>query len=250
MNCQELHHRILALRAFTDNADAALEEDARLHVAQCAACQQLMHADQQFDAMLQQAMHQVVVPESLESVIQWRLRQQHRVRQRSRTLYWSLAAAAALLMAVTLNWYLHLPYDLSSLAVAITEINKQHSAVSFDPLQGQQKAELMQWLRQNGFSTEIPSRIKLQFLTGASVVQIGRRKVPVLELKTGGAISRVCLLQRRFFDERKIRQLKEEENVSSFVVSDREDTAAVGWMIVERGSAHLFIEGFFLPDGA
>lgn len=250
MSCQEIQNRIIAMRSFSHDEDALLTEETRQHVAQCSGCQKLLKTDSQFDAMLHQVMHQVSAPESLESGIQWRLRQQRRARQRSRTLYWSLAAAAALLMAISVNWYIHRPYDLSNLAVAMSQLDGQQSAVSFDPAQGQQKAELFQWLRRNGFSSEVPARLKLQFLTGASVVQIGGRKVPVLELKVGGAISRVCLLQRRFFDERKVQQLKEEDNLSSFVVADHDDAPAVGWMIVERGSAHLFIEGFFLPDGA
>lgn len=250
MSCQEIQNRIIAMRSFSHDEDAQLTDETRQHVAQCSGCQKLLQTDTQFDALLHQVIHQVSAPESLESGIQWRLRQQRRARQRSRTLYWSLSAAAALLLAVSVNWYLNRPYDLSSLAVSMATLDRQHNAVSFEQLNGLQKIELIQWLKRNGFSSDIPSRIKLEHLTGASVVVIGGRKVPVLELKAGGAISRVCLLQRRFFDEKKVKQLKDDENLSSFVVTDRDDAASVGWMIVERGSAHLFIDGFFLPDGA
>lgn len=248
MTCESVEQWMIEKRAFLVDPDESMPVAVADHLQTCAACQR----QAQWEAAIHRSMHQVEVPGQLELDIQYQLRRARRERQRARTLYVSLAAAAALLLTVCLSWYIQRPYDLTKLSAAIVsmEMESRRTIASQAFAQPVNAQQLKLWLERQGVGATIPKRLKLQCVTAAHIVDIGGRKVPVLELQVGGSAGKVCLLERRFFDEKSLRQLHDNENLSSFILADSDDSQSLGWMIVYQGSAQLFVEGTLNPNGA
>lgn len=249
MNCQEVQQWISHSRAFAADQVESLSPELITHLESCAACKQLHQQEIRFDQAVHAAMHEVTVPMDAEKVMQWRLRQARRQRQRTRVLHWTLAAAAVFALVVSLVWYLQRPYDLARLHEAIQSIETRRPVATYVISQARQQGDLQQWLKRQGVATAIPSRLKLQYLTAAYIVEIGGRKVAVLELAAGSSTSKVCLLQRRYFNETLQQRWQEQAVLSSVVISDHEQSESLGWMIVDQGSAHLFVEGLVPQNG-
>ena len=72
----------------------------------------------------------------------------------------------------------------------------------YEPPLNPNRAGLKSWLVRNGISTPIPSQLRIDRPTGAYLVNAGGRKVPVLELRSGPAVSRVFLLRARILQRR------------------------------------------------
>lgn len=215
------------------------------HLSHCASCQ----ASLQLDEHVCTLMKQVEVPAHGTEVVLWNLRKRRRERQRARVLYWSMSAAAALLLAVMTGWYLQRPYDLSKLSqtIALLDVNQATTTHHFTiPVQ---KADLKAWLQRQGVNAVIPYKLKVQFVTRAHIIEIQGRKVPVLELRTGGSTCHVCLLERRYFQEKRDRDLREHENLASHIIADNDESTSLGWMIVNQGSAMFFVEDGQVPNG-
>lgn len=249
MKCDEVQQWVIVHRSWNVEGLEVISTEITEHLAACAACQKLRQLETQFDSAVHQILHQVAIPIELESSVLWKLRRARRQRQRSRTLHWSLAAAAALLMAVCLNWYVQRPYDLARLHDAVVAIDSRRTVATYDVAKGHQTADLQQWLKRQGISTTIPNRLKLQHLTGACIVETGGRKVAVLEMRSGSSTSTICLLQRRYFNDQLQRKLQEQNSLSSFVIADTDVSESLGWMIVDQGSAHLFVDGMIPQNG-
>ncbi|MFO0816080.1 MAG: hypothetical protein U0796_22915 [Gemmatales bacterium] len=245
MTCQEVNEWLLTHRPQQATAECHAPQDVLDHVGQCASCQQ----EQQLDAFLRRAMHQVEPSPDLAGNILWQLRQRRRSQQRAQTLYWSMAAAAAFFLAICLHWYVQQPYDLSQLSQKVAALEFKQPIASLVLEQPLPQAQLVQWFSRQGVSISIPKRLKLEHLTGLYVVESGGRKVAVLELRAGGSVSKVCLLERRFFNTRTQRDMFD-ENLASFVIADSDDAETLGWMIVDKSSAHLFVEGTLPVGGA
>lgn len=248
MTCESVEQWMIERRSFQVEPDESMPVAVAEHLQTCASCQR----QAQWEAAIHRSMHQVEVPGQLELDIQYQLRRARRDRQRARTLYASLAAAAALFLTICLSWYIQRPYDLTKLSAAIVSMEMESlrtivSQTFTEPVNAQQ---LKLWLERQGVGVTIPKRLKLQYVTAAHIVEIGGRKVPVLELQAGGSTSRVCLLERRYFDEKSQRQLHDSDNLASFIVADSDDSQSLGWMIVYQGSAQLFVEGTLNPNGA
>jgi hypothetical protein len=110
-------------------------------------------------------------------------------------------------------------------------------------------ADLKAWLQRQGVNAVIPKKLKVQYLTTAHIIEVQGRKVPVLELRTGGSTCRVCLLERRYFPEKLDRELRELDNLASHIIADSDESSSLGWMIVDQGSAMLFVEDGQSPNG-
>ena len=249
MKCEEIQSMLRTSRSWSRHADEAISSDVVEHLSACAACQLIQQQEYRFDEEVHQAMHEVAIPMELEKSILWKLRQARRQQQRSRALYWSLAAAAALLMAVCLSWYMQRPYDLARLHDTVADLGLRRTVGTYDLAKGRQPADLQQWLQRQGVSASIPNRLKMQHLIAAYIVEVGGRKVPVLELKVGSSTSTVCLLQRRYFNDQLQKKLQEQDSLTSFVIADNDNSESLGWMIVDQGSAHLFVEGMAPQNG-
>jgi hypothetical protein len=247
MNCDEIQLRLRTSRSWSRNADEAIPTEVVEHLSTCAACRSYQEQEDRFDSEVHQMMHEVAVPMELEKSLLWKLRQARRQQQRSRALYWSMAAAAALLMAVSLNWYIQRPYDLVRLHETIVVLEFRHTVATYDLTKGSKPADLQQWLQRQGISASIPNRLKMQHLIAAYIVEVGGRKVPVLEMRVGSSTSTVCLLQRRYFNDQL--QKKLQEQMTSIVIADNDSSESLGWMIVDQGSAHLFVEGMTPQNG-
>src|SRR5262245_10279445 len=115
MECSEVKQWLAQSRSFAKSQEDAPSVEMSEHLTQCSDCLKRWKEEQSFDGQVHRAMHEVNAPSYLEQAIEWRLRQARRQRQRSRVLYGSLAAAAAFLLAVCLNWYFQRPYDLAYL---------------------------------------------------------------------------------------------------------------------------------------
>jgi hypothetical protein len=241
MTCQEVQDWVLAHRDARDAAPSNVLD----HVAGCSHCQQ----EQRFDAFMSQAMQQVEPSPELSDNILWQLRQRRRSAQRASTLYWSMAAAAAFFLAICLHWYVQQPYDLANLSTKVAALDFNHPSTALVIDQPLSKDQLVQWFQRQGVSVTIPQRLKLQFVSAIYVVESAGRKVAVLDMRAGGSMSKVCLLERRFFSPRAQRSLAENQDLASFVIADTDDADALGWMIVDRASAHLFVDGA-IGDGA
>ena len=249
MDCGKIHELLQNSRLFAASEDSDNLRTCQSHLEECQPCRELLAAEQKFDSAVHKVIHATPVPQALESSILWSLRQHQRERQRSRVLYWSMAAAAALLLAVGLNWYYQRPYDLSRLHETIALNKAPRALATYDLAQGRQPASLQQWLKRHGIAVTLPARLKLQHLSAAWIIEAGGRKIPVLELRAGSATSRICLLQRRYFNEHLQQQLATDGILSSFVIADQNESPSLGWMIVERGSAHLFVDDALNPNG-
>ncbi|MFT3878106.1 MAG: hypothetical protein QM703_00420 [Gemmatales bacterium] len=250
MMCNEVQKWLLTSRFFSKDAGESVSTEVAEHLAGCAACQTFQQHEVRFDNAVHQAMHEVAIPIGLESSVLWKLRQSRRQQQRSRVLYWSLATAAALLMTVSLNWYVQRPYDLARLHEIIAAGQIRRTVGTYDMAKGRQVADLQQWLQRQGVPASLPGRLKLQHLTAAYIVEAGGRKVPVLEMRVGSSTSTICLLQRRYFNEQLQKKFHEQDNLTSFVIADSDGSDSLGWMIVDQGSAHLFVEGMVPQNGA
>lgn len=243
MECREVREWVLTSRPFVQNEGEGAPSACKEHLAGCTQCQQYQKADQRFDDAVHAMMQAMVVPADLESRIQWRLRQERRRQQRSRVLYWSMSAAALFFFVVSINWYYQRPYDLTRLHETITGMESRRAISTYDLSHGKQPSDLQQWLNRQGIAVSLPARLKLQHLTAAYIVEAGGRKVPVLELRAGSATSKICLLHRRYFDEHVQQQMRDQGLLSSYVITDHDQSESLGWMIVEQGSAYLFVEG-------
>lgn len=249
MTCSEWKQWLTTYRAFAPAEGDALTSDALAHSASCPPCQEQFAHQTQCDETIRTAMQQVVLPVHGQDQVFWKLQQQRRQHSRSKALYWSVAAAAALLLAVSVNWYLQRPYDLHHLQDAVAAIDQGRVLASYDVAQHPRSTDLQQWLSRHGIAITVPARLKLHLLSNAYVIDSGGRKVAVLEMRLGTTTSRICLLQRRFFSEAQQRKLFEQDHFMSFVVADQQDAESLGWMIVDQGSAHLFVDGLQPHDG-
>lgn len=249
MMCEEVQHWLLTKRSFSKNEGGTLSTELSSHLSGCLDCQAFQQREDRFDETVHQAIHELAIPPDLEKSILWKLRQVRLQRQRSRVLYWSLAAAAALVLTVCLNWYLQQPYDLERLHEVVVTGQSGRLVASYDVARGKQASDLQQWLQRQGVAAALPNRLKLQHLTAAYLVESGGRKVPVLELRAGSSTSTVCLLQRRYFNEQLKKKLQQQVSLSSYVIADSDDSDSLGWMIVDQGSAHLFVEGMVPQNG-
>lgn len=246
MTCIEVQNWCLesAIRRPSDCTNAPVE--VTQHLSHCAACQANLQLDEQVCSL----MKQVEVPAHGAAAVLWNLRKRRRERQRARVLYWSMSAAAALLLALLTGWYLQRPYDLGKLSQTITQLDLQRSITAHQFTAPVQKSDLKAWLQRQGVSAVIPQKLKVQYLTRAHIIEIQGRKVPVLELRAGGSTCHVCLLERRYFHEKRDRDLREHENLASHIIADSDESTSLGWMIVDQGSAMLFVEDGQLPNGA
>jgi hypothetical protein len=195
-----------------------------------------MDREEAFDAAVRPALLDVSVPPNLSQRIGWALRRERRARQRRNSLYASLAAAALLCIALSIGWYFQRPYDL-------TRLQEQSGNVlaRFDPPARAREHELAEWLHRQGIAVTAPAQLKLQFLTSAYVIEVGGRKVAVLELNKPGSASRVYLLQRKYFNEKQ-RQELEQEGIVSKIIADRDDSLSLGWIIIDQGSENAFLD--------
>lgn len=248
--CKEVQQWLLTNRSFCRNAGEPVSTEISEHLIGCTVCQAFQQHETRFDNAVHQVMHEVAIPMELESSVLWKLRQSRRQHQRSRALYWSVAAAAALLMAICLNWYVQRPYDLARLHEVIAAGQTRRTVATYDVAKGRQAVDLQQWLKRQGVSASIPNRLKLQHLTAAYIVEAGGRKIPVLEMRVGSSTSTICLLQRRYFNEQLQKKFDDQDSLASFVIADTDRSDSLGWMIVDQGSAHLFVEGMVPQDGA
>ena len=253
MNCQDVQDWLLTLHPSLEGGIPAVEQSGTVssapasvvdHVAGCTHCQQ----EQRFDAFMRQAMRHVEPAPELASNILWQLRQRRRSAQRASTLYWSMAAAAAFFLAICLHWYVQQPYDLANLSNQVAALDLKQPANSLMPDELLEKEQLIQWFKRQGVAVTIPKRLKLQHVAALFVVESGGRKVAVLDLRLGGSTGKVCLLERRYFRADALRSLAENLSLSSFVITDSDEADTLGWMIVDRASAHLFVEGD-IPEG-
>lgn len=236
MTCQEAQQWIRCNRLFAtglgDGESTALAE----HLLGCSSCTDAMDREEAFDAAVRPVLLDVSVPTDLSQRIGWALRQERRARQRRISLYASLAAAALLCIALSVGWYFQRPYDLSRL-----QEQSGNVLAKFDPpAQGRERA-LAKWLQRQGVAATTPTQLKLQFLTSAYVVEVSGRKVAVLELNKPGSASRVYLLQRKYFNEKKCQEL-EQEGIVSRIVADRNDSLSLGWMVIDQGSGNVFLD--------
>jgi hypothetical protein len=250
MTCGSVKDWLLQSRAFATTEVEAASAEVVDHLATCPACQAFQQQDIQFDKVVHAAIQQVTVPISLAEQINWQLRVARRQRQRSRTLHWSMAAAASFLLALFLGWYVQRPYDLVRLHDSIDGIELRRFGAEYVPDSQKQPGDLKQWLQRQGVAVSIPARLKLQHLSSAYLVESAGRKVAVLEMRAGSSTSKICLLQRRYFNERQQQHLIEQGALSSFVIADHDDSDSIGWMIVDQGSAHLFVDGMLPVNGA
>lgn len=245
MTCVEVQSWCLesATRRPSDGANAPVEITE--HLAQCAACQASLRLDEQVCTLIKQ----VEVPVDGASTLLWNLRKRRREQQRARVLYWSMSVAAAALLAVMVGWYLQRPFDLNHLAQTVSQFEIKRTITSHTFPAPVQMADLKAWLQRQGVNAVIPKKLKVQYLTTAHIIEVQGRKVPVLELRTGGSTCRVCLLERRYFPERLDRELREQDNLASHIIADSDESSSLGWMIVDQGSAMLFVEDGQLPNG-
>jgi hypothetical protein len=246
MTCQELQLWCHESAARRPGDLASAPSDVSEHLSNCAACQASLKLDQHICEQIKQ----VDLPTDGVATMLWNVRRRQREWQRARVLYWSMSAAAALLLAVMLGWYFQRPYDLNTLVSKVNQIDVQKVVSSQQFPAPIQAADLKAWLNRQGLTPEIPKKLRLQFLTAAYIIEVQGRKVAVLELRTGGNISRVCLLERRYFPESLHRQLKEEDNLASHIIADSDDSNGLGWMIVNQGSAMLFVDDVGPNGGA
>jgi hypothetical protein len=244
MDCRQAHELIRCERRFADGLSAGDAAALRAHVAACPACQGVQAGEAAFDAAVRPVMVAVVVPSELPEGIRWNLRRAQRARQRARTLYTSLAAAAVLFVGVGLGWYSTRPYDLPGLYQALDNVDRGQPVPRFDPgATFPNHAGVNSWLARNGVSTAVPERLRIRHLAGAYIVSAGGRKVAVLELRDATSVSRVFLLERRYFSEGMQRKLYDEDNVNSYVIADHYESPALGWMIVGQGTPNQFVDG-------
>ncbi|HQR07183.1 MAG TPA: hypothetical protein PLN21_10195 [Gemmatales bacterium] len=249
MMCEEVQQWLLTNRSWCKDAGVFVSTEIAEHLAGCNTCQAFQKQEARFDNAVHQAMHEVAIPMELESSVLWKLRQARRQQQRSLVLYWSLAAAAAMLMAVCLNWYVQRPYDLARLHEVVAAGQTRRTVATYDVAKGRQDIDLQQWLQRQGVAVSIPSRLKVEHLTAAYIIEVGGRKIPVLEMRVGSSTSTVCLLQRRYFNEQLQKKFHDQDSLTSFVIADSADSGSLGWMIVDQGSAHLFVEGMVPQNG-
>ena len=250
MKCQEVQQWLLLSRAFAEGHEKPAPVELSQHLVNCVDCKNLQQQEVWYDQAIHEAMHKVTIPVDLERQVLWRLRQARRQQQRARVLYGTLAAAAAFIIAICLGWYIQRPYDLARLHEAIQGIESRQTSSTYIPGQGKQPGDLQLWLKRQGVASSLPARLKLQHLTAAYLVEIGGRKVAVLEMRAGSSTSMVCLLQRRLFNEQLQQQMRDQAILSSVVISDHEHSESLGWMIVDQGSAHLFVDGMVPQNGA
>lgn len=250
MKCEDVKQWLEGSRTFAKGSEEGLSNEISEHLVACPECTLQRQREDQFDHSIHRVIQDLVIPAQLEKSILWRLRQARRQRQRAWVVYGSLAAAAAFLMALCLNWYFQRPYDLAYLQEALNGIELRRNIVRHDIVAGASAAELKQWLSRQGIAASIPARLKLSCVKTAYVVETSGRKVAVLELQSGTSTSKVCLLQRRYFNEPWQRQMREQSALSSFVIADHDQSESLGWMIVDQGSAHLFVEGTLPHNGA
>jgi hypothetical protein len=162
-------------------------------------------------------------------------------------LFTSVASAAALFVAVSLGWYQNRPYDLASLHEAVEWVDQGQPVARFDPGATPTPAALQSWLSRNGVSTPVPARLRIRHLAGACIVNVSGRKVALLELRDVTSLTRVFLLERRYFSEGLRQQLYHRDNVVSYVVADDAESSSLGWMIVDQGTPNQFVDGD-MPD--
>jgi hypothetical protein len=236
MTCQEAKQLIRCHRLFADGLGDGDSTALAEHLLSCAACSEAMDREEAFDAAVRPAILEVSIPANLAQNIYWALRRIRRARQRRLTLYASLAAAAALCLALSTGWYYQRPYDL-------TRLQEQSANVlaKFEPPSEGRDRALTEWLQRQGIAATMPSRLKLQYLTGAYVTEVNGRKVVVLELNKPGSAIRVYLLQRKYFDERQ-RQELEQEGIVSKVIADGNESPSLGWIVIDQGSDQAFHE--------
>lgn len=249
MKCNEVQQWLLTSRSWSRDAREPVSTEIGEHLAGCTDCQVFQQHESQFDHTVRQTMQEVAIPVDLENNVFWKLRQARRQQQRSRALYWSLAAAAALLLAASLNWYVQRPYDLARLHEIIAAGQIRRTVATYDIAKGRQAVDLQQWLQRQGVSISIPNRLKLRHLTAAYIIEAGGRKIPVLEMRVGSSSSVICLLQRRYFNEPLQKKFHEQDILTSFVIADADGSDSLGWMIVDQGNAHLFVEGMVPQNG-
>jgi hypothetical protein len=241
MQCKEAQDWIRGERRFADGlADhdqAALEQ----HVSACPACQVYRERERAFDAALRPVLLDVEVPVALPERIQWALRRDRRARQRAWSLYGAVAAAAVLIGALGVGWYVNRPYDLMAMHAATEWLENEQMLAQDSDLR--EREGLARWLQQHGVSGEVPSKLRVQHLIRAYLVKIEGRTVPLLELREGNSISRVFLLDRRYFSESQQFKLYSKQNVMSYVIADDPESSRIGWMIVDQGNPQQFVDG-------
>jgi hypothetical protein len=248
MTCRDAHHWIRCHRLFADGLEEAESAALAEHLLACPSCTEFMDQEEALDAQIQPVMLAVPIPRDLSQRILWNLRRARRTRQRAVTLYASLAAAAALFLAVCLGWYIQRPYDLAGLQESGQLIAQGQVLAKFDPPSQGRESALTAWLQHYGIAAVQPAQLKLQYLTAAYVLESGGRKIAMLELNTPGSASRVYLLQRRYFNEKQRLEL-EQEGVISKLVADADDSPFLGWMVIDKGTALDFLDDALPQNG-
>jgi len=241
MDCKQAQDWIRSERRFADGLTEVDQAALDAHLASCAACQAYQLRERAFDTAVRPEMLDVPIPPALSSRLQWALRRDRRAGQRARTLYAAAAAAALLFVGLGVGWYLHRPYDLASLYNSAEWLDSAQVTATYDMDQGPDG--LKPWLGRNGVSTAVPQRLRLRHLAGAWIVKSGGRKVALLELREGTSLSRVFLLDSRYYSDALRRDLVASENVQSYVVADHPDSPSLGWMIVDQGTPQQFVDG-------
>jgi hypothetical protein len=248
MECRHVQELIRCNRRFAGGLSDGDRDAVREHLLRCPGCAAYGDREAAFDTAVRPVMLDVAVPIQLQERILRAMRKARRARQRRRVLYASLVAAAALFLAITLGWYSQRPYDLRALQEEVDRLEQGQPADRYELPMNPSRAGLKSWLVRNGISTPIPSQLRLDRLTGAYLVHAGGRKVPVLELRSGPAVSRVFLLERRFFSEGLRRKLYDGDNVVSFIVADPASNG-LGWMITDPSTASQFVDGELRDPG-
>ncbi|HMO35329.1 MAG TPA: hypothetical protein PKA06_04740 [Gemmatales bacterium] len=245
MTCQEFQNWCYESADCRPSRLAAAPQEITAHWNTCSACQAVWQTEEKVRERIQQ----VEVPAGNISQVVWAVRKRRREMQRARVLYWSLSAAAVLLLSVLVHWYVQQPYDLARLASTVQQLDSRKGVQSQVFIPPVQPEALRAWLTRQGISADIPAKLRLQYLTAAHIIEIQGRKVAVLELRTEGNLCRVCLLERRYFRDALDEKLREQDNLASRILADSQDSTSLGWMLLQQGSALLFLDDS-IPNGA
>lgn len=243
MDCKTAQFLIDLSRPRAPELDARELESLESHLAECPTCAQLAHTQQRIDAHLGAAMRAVPLPEGLRQRLVRRLAGERGAAHRRRWLHsvGSFAAAAAILLALTLGWGLHSAppaVDFEKLVdISVTEMaNPDRDRVD-------------DWLKTIHVKTPAPDHFDYRLFRSYHLADLQGQRVPLLLFtRTENAQvyqARVYLLSADQFDLRALAASLPVASLCKIAVLSQPHHPRHAYLVVYTGEA---LEPFLAPE--
>lgn len=231
MDCKTAHLLLDFARPTPTELEASEAEALENHLLDCAACARLARDERRLDEHFGQAIRGVPIPTGLRERLLNGLKPEPAPlpRRRFARAAWSLAAAAALLLAVWGGSYLSRPRTLD-----VTQLQKN----SYGQFMNRSRSQVDEWLEAGKFRTPSPDDFDYSRLTQYEVVQLQSKSVPMLlftfpqqgEMKQ----ARVYLLDGRQFNLNALKDASAYDSSCSVEFVAHPSDARYGYLVVHN----------------